>query len=181
MDLLPSVIDIIALVLVVLGAIVGYRRRLSGELAHVVSIVAALLLGLFFHRPIGLWLSENTRLSEPGARAAAFIATTLVAAVTLILVRAVLRRVMRVVMEEEADKTAGCVAGAIRAAVVVLIVFIFMNMVPHDYLNKVFGERSVIGRMVLACMPSLREAIDEGLQEAETIADGMRRNEETED
>jgi len=168
----PNVVDIAVLIIVVASAIVGIRRGLSGELAHVVSLVVAFILGLYCYSPFSLWIIDHTRLTYQPARALAFITTVLAAAVAMILLRSLLKRIMKVAIEQGIDKAAGCVAGFVRSCIFVIIVVLIMNMWPNDYLNRVFGEESIIGTVVLKCMPSLREDEDSGSQGAKT---GRRR------
>jgi len=163
MDMLQTfnLVDIGALVVVAVGTFVGYRRGLSGELARLVSIVAAFVLGLFFFRPVGAWIVNHTRLEDRSAQAVAFMVTIGAALVAMVLLRIVLKRVMQVVFEEMTDKVGGAIAGFVRAALTVAIIVMMVNTWPHDYLNRQFGEESVIGRLVLKYVPILREKVEE--------------------
>lgn len=157
----PNLIDIVALVVVVLGAFQGWLRGLSGELARLISVVVAFVLGIYFYRPFGAWFLENTRLSIQAADTLAFVVTVLAAAVVMVLLRVVLKRIMKVVIEEKFDKACGVAAGLLRAWVLVAVVFLAMNLWPNTYLNRKFGEESIIGRQVLRLVPELRGAVEE--------------------
>lgn len=163
---LLSVVDIAAGFVVLVGIFVGHRRRLSGELANALGIVAAFVLGWHFRDPFGLWIRDHTRLTEQGAQAAAFALTIAAALGCMVVVRLVLHRVMRVVIEEETDKIAGCFAGFVRSVVFVAILFVVMNLLPHEYLNRKFGEESMIGRLLIEWLPELRTE-DHGADEDE--------------
>jgi len=152
-----------------LGIIQGCRRRLSGELAHLISVVAAFGIGMFFFRPAGNWFAENTRLSDQGAHVVAFIATMLASLIVMAVLRIVLGRMMKVVIEPEVDRTGGAIAGFFRASVFVIIVFIIMNMWPHEYLNRIFGKESLIGNVVVTCMPALHDVVEEHKDKVEAV------------
>ena len=156
-----SIVDIIAIVVVLIGILLGFRRRFSGELAHLVSIIVAFIVGLMTYRPLGYWLLENSRLGSRAAHAVAFVSTIVLASLVMVLIRTLLKRIISVVLEEETDKIAGVVAGFIKSTLFILIVFLFMNMIPHDYLNRIFGEESAIGRVVLRFMPRIEEKLEE--------------------
>ena len=158
---MPNVIDIIAFIICGLSAFQGFRRGLSGELARLISVIVAFTLGVFFYRPFGAWLLEYVRLGEQPAYALAFLVTVIGAVAIMILLRLVLKRIMKIIFAPAIDKTGGCAAGFLRAVVVILIIFVMINMWPHDYLNKLFGEESLIGRGVLKIMPTLREKYEE--------------------
>jgi len=154
-------VDIAALVLLALGAFMGYRRGLSGELARLVSIVAAFILGILFYRPVGAWIGAHTRMEDRPAQAVAFMFTVGATLVAMVLLRIILKRIMQVVFEEMTDKVGGAVAGLLRAGLTVAIIVMMVNTWPHDYLNRTFGEESVIGRIVLKYVPILREKVED--------------------
>jgi len=167
MENLPpvSLVDVIAFAAVALGAVRGYFRGLSGELARVISLVAAFALGLRFYGPLSEWVLAYTRIAEENAPVAAFIITVLAAVVCLFLLRYLLKRVMKIVIEERADKTGGVIAGLLRTSVMVLIVFLALNLWPNERLNRIFGEESLIGRLVLKAAPRAREYVEERVQD----------------
>ncbi len=159
MDILPplNVIDIVALAFIAVCALHGLYRKLSGEIAHVLAALAAFILGIFLYRPFGNWRLGNTRLDERGAHAVAFLLTVLVAIVCMVALRFVVKRAMTVVFEPATDRIGGLFAGALRGAVIMAIVFVVMNVWPHDYLNRKFGHESLVGTLVLRLLPEARE------------------------
>jgi membrane protein required for colicin V production len=167
MENLPpvSLVDVIAFAAVALGAVRGYFRGLSGELARVISLVAALVLGLRFYRPLAEWVMAYTRIAEENAPIAAFIITVLTAVVCLFFLRYLLKRIIKVAIEEGADKIGGVIAGLIRSVVMVLIVFLALNLWPDERLNRAFGEESLIGRLVLKAAPRARAYVEDRVQD----------------
>ncbi len=159
------IIDICAVVLIILGIFMGYRRRLSGELARLISMIVAFCLGTVIYQPIAIWMLEHSRLEGRGAQSVAFIATMIVSIIVMVIVRIFLKRIMRVVIEEESDKVCGAIAGGIRGSIFVIVLFLVANIVPHDYINYHFGEASYIGRTVSRCIPKLTEAIEDKINE----------------
>lgn len=160
-----NVVDIAALVLVVLGALQGLRRGLSGELARLAGMIAAYLAGLWLHEPVAAWCMARTRLEYGPARALAFALTVLGALALLMLVHAILGRAMKLVIAEGLDRIGGMAAGAARAGIVVLVIFLVVNLLtPDSYLGRLFGEASAIGRRVQAHGPMVRERLREEWQ-----------------
>ena len=175
-----NAVDILAFVVIAIGVWQGYRRRLSGELAGLISSAIALLAGVLLCRPLGDSLLANTRLGPEASRTVGFVLAVAVASLLMVLIRYVLKGVMQVVVEETTDKIVGCIAGAVRMTVIVLIGFVIMNLLPHEYLNRLFGEESLIGRGVLKSMPVVRERIEshevlrEQVQKARERAESIR-------
>jgi len=164
-DLPPvSLVDVIALAVVALGSVRGFFRGLSGELARVISLVAAFVLGARFYRPLAGLVTVHTRISEENAPVAAFIFTILAAAVCLFVLRFLLKRIIKVVIEERADRIGGVIAGLLRSSTLVLIVFLALNLWPDEELNRTFGQDSLIGSLVLKAAPRAREYVQEKVQ-----------------
>jgi len=157
---LTNWVDVAALIVIGICVLRGWRRGLSGELAQLVGVVGALVFGLLAYRPFSFWLLEHTRLTDRPGRAVAFLASLVAALVVMILLRLALRSIIRIVVNERFDHAAGLLAGLVRGVTITGIVFLVMNLWPHPYLNRKFGEDSVFGVLLLRAMPALRAAGD---------------------
>jgi uncharacterized membrane protein required for colicin V production len=155
-----SLVDIIALALIAIGGIQGFIRGLSGELARLLGTIAAFAAGVALQKPVGAWILGHTRLENQSAHAVAFIATVLLAILAMLILRFLLKRVMKVVFADGLDKGLGVCAGLLRMSVAICILFLVMNLIPHDYLNRVFGEESAIGSIVVKYIPTIRETLE---------------------
>jgi membrane protein required for colicin V production len=156
----PSLVDIIALAVVAVGGLMGLLRGLSGELARLISTIAALLIGLRYYRPIGEWAVDNTRLMGEGALAMGFVVIIFGVIVVMFLFRFILKRMLQIVIEGGVERIGGLVAGVITASVSVFIFFVILNLMPNTYLNRKFGHESIVGTLVLNAMPHLGELVD---------------------
>lgn len=154
-------IDLAAIILVIIGAFIGYCRKLSGEIAILLSVGAAFFIGIFFFEPLGNWLIFNTKLDAGGARIATYVFLVLAAGVVLVVLRILLGKMMNIVIGERADRIWGVIAGAIRSLLLVFIVFFAMTILPYENINRKFGEESFIGRILLKFSPKLKEIIKE--------------------
>lgn len=156
----PNAVDIGALVILLLGTIIGFRRGLSGELARFIGTILAFCLAMYFYKPFGSWLVEHTRLEEEPANVTAFVLVVAAVLLVTLVLRLVLRSIMKISFEGNIEKGGGCIAGFVRAVILVLVIFIAMNMWPHDYLNRVFGRESIIGSVVVKYMPAVRKQVE---------------------
>jgi uncharacterized membrane protein required for colicin V production len=156
-----SVIDIIAVLIICLSTLRGFFRGLSGELAQLISLVLALVVGVYTYRPFGAWILSNTHLSNRAAHTVAFVVAVTSVILAAVLLSFVFRRIMKVVFEPTVDKPGGGLAGFISGTLAVILIFMILNLWPHAYLNRKCGEESVIGRVVVKFMPVAREKVDE--------------------
>ena len=162
MDALPTLnlVDICAIGLIAIGGIQGFFRGLSGELARLIGAILAFLAGVSLHGPVGEWILKNTRLEDQTAHAVAFVATIVLAVLIMLTLRLIIKRLIKVVFAEGFDKAMGVFAGLARMSVVVCIIVMVMNLIPHEYLNRHFGEESAIGSVVVRYVPTVRETLE---------------------
>jgi hypothetical protein len=177
-----NAVDVAAAVVVLFTAFQGFRRRLSGEVARAAAAVAALAVGLACCGPLGTWMDAHTRLDPDTGRAVAFVAAAIAAGAVMIVLRISLKRLMQVAFHPAADRVGGVAAGVARGAAVVLIVVLAMNLWPNDYLNRVFGVESWLGRHVQNYVPAARDRIasvspiEEGLEKAKAAVGRVERS-----
>jgi uncharacterized membrane protein required for colicin V production len=148
-------IDITAISLILIGGIMGAIRGLAGELAGLVSAGIAFTTGLLALNPFGTWLIAHSRLSHESALASAFSLTVVFIWLLLLIPKLLIGKVMKVVVERAFDRIAGVIAGSLRMIIWVLVLFLTMQLIPHPYLNRQFGEASLIGRGVIRISPRL--------------------------
>lgn len=171
------IVDVFALCFILLNALLGFHRGLSGELARAASVIVAFIIGLAAYEPVGQWLDQQSRLDPRGAAAAAFLVTVCAAFVIMLVLRLMLKRVLEIVIAERYDRAAGLLAGTARATVIVVIVFIAMNLLPNAYLNRTFGEESVVGTFLLRHMAQLETYLQENGQERQPTGNSSREEE----
>jgi membrane protein required for colicin V production len=163
MDQLPhfNIIDVMVAVLIVLGLIRGVVKGLSGELAGLLSAAAAVTGAWYFYTPLGNFLADKTRLSEPATVAVAFVLALVGAYILMRILRLVLRHVMEFSFKGKIEKIGGMLAGGIRMTVIVAALVLLMALWPHDYLHRLFAEESVFGRFVFEKLGPVYEQIAE--------------------
>lgn len=155
-----SPVDIAAIAIVAIGAMVGLFRGLSGEISRLISTLVAFFLSIRLCHPIGLWLSAHTRISGPAAATLAFCLTLVTAVLVMLVLRLILKQIFQLAVTPAWERIGGLLAGSLRASIFVVIIFWIFNLVPHDYLNRIFGEESTVGRQVRTIIPHIQLAVD---------------------
>lgn len=173
-------IDVIILVAVLIGAIQGLRHGLSGELAHLISIVVMLLVGWNVLAPLSTAIADVTRLSDSTARPVAFVGACVVVLLAMALLRMMLKHVMELNFKDGFDRWAGLLAGTVKYAAIAAAVLYLMMLSPSEYLVRLAGEESSIGRVLHRHLPVVKDQIDritERVQDADE-SEGRRSDDE---
>jgi uncharacterized membrane protein required for colicin V production len=142
-------IDILFAAFVLFFAVSGARNGFSGELAHVVTLVA-LLAGVCFYYPqlTGLAADYWQALPESAVRILVPIVLVLAAALLFVAVRALFKQLFKSKLGGPADKIAGGLTGALRGALFGLAFLAGLSLIPDDSLYRALSEKSSVGSWV---------------------------------
>lgn len=156
-----NIVDILVIILILYGLIRGLVKGLSGELAGLLSAAAAVTGAWYFYTPLGNFLADKSRLSEPATVAVAFILALIGAYILMRILRLVLQNMMEFSFKGKIEKLGGMLAGGIRMTVVAAALVLLMAMWPHDYPYGLFAEESMFGRFVFEKLGPVYEKIAE--------------------
>lgn len=172
-----SLVDIAAILFVLVHVVLSWRRGLSEELARLAGALLAFWVGLRYHEALADWLTDHTRMEGPAALVVAYIAVVLLIILSSLLLTLLLGKLFKLALPETFDKIAGGVAGLVKGTLYVLIVFLAMNLWPHEYLNRQFGEASMIGSVVMKWLPAVQERMEK-LDVQERVRDQIEESRE---
>jgi len=142
-------IDILFAVFVLFFAVSGMRHGFSGELAHVVTLIALLAGVCFFYPQLMELASETWRtLPESAVRILVPVVLVLAAVLLFVVVRALFKQLLKDKLGETADKAAGGLVGALRGILFGLTVFAGLSLIPNESLYRMLSEKSSIGGWV---------------------------------
>ena len=153
-------VDAIILVTVLIGALQGLRYGLSGELAHVISVAAMLLVGWRAVAPLSALITEYTRLDDTFARPVAFVGASVVVLLAMALVRTILKGVMELHIKPGFDRWGGLIAGAVKFGAIAAAVLYLMMLSPSEYLVQLASHESAVGRKLRQHLPVVQDQLD---------------------
>lgn len=154
---LIDLVDIAAFVAVALMMLMGIRRGLSGELAGMVSAVAGFLFGVLFFSAIVDWMMEHSRLGYESARLVTFVAVMLISISVMLVLRIVLHMLLKLAIDKKTDRWGGGLAGVLKGVIIVLAIFVLMILSPVESARRTFGDKSMIGVLLLKAVPELKD------------------------
>lgn len=155
-----TTLDIIVMLFILLGALQGFFRRLSGEMARLIGTICAFILGTILHEPLGQWIADNTRLVNQEAQTATYVLTVVTALIFWIFFHRIIKKLLQMIVSAKFDIFAGIIAGAARMTLLALMVFVAINMWPDFPMKDKFGEKSFFGRRAIAITPTIEEQIE---------------------
>lgn len=156
-----NIVDIIVVIILLLGTVRGLLKGLSGMLADVISVLAALAAGWYGFRPVGDYIVGHTRLTEQGAYIAAFALVLIGAYLLMRALRLVLRSLLEFSFKGRIERVGGALAGLIHSGVLVAVLLLFLSLWPHEAVHQVVAEESVAGRFAAERLQPFYESLAE--------------------
>lgn len=145
-----NIIDLVALIVVVLGAVIGFKRGLIGQVVPVLGFCVVALTAGFGYSPCFDWLARATTWSSPGVWVVTLL---LVVAIPLIIVILLGRRLIKLAQSPllaKLDHAAGTLTGLGGGLLAVVLVLLVLTELPGPYRPDAFVKGSWTGRRVIA-------------------------------
>jgi uncharacterized membrane protein required for colicin V production len=142
-------IDILFVAFVLLFAVVGLFRRISGELASLLSLVMLLCGICFFYPSLTQFASRKWGvLSASIVQGVVIVALVLAAIILSFLMNRLFRQIFRSRVGEVTNRLIGGAIALLRGALIGVSLFAALSLMPNETLYTSLSEKSVIGAWV---------------------------------
>jgi uncharacterized membrane protein required for colicin V production len=155
------VIDFTALMVILLDAYFGFRRGLSGETARFFVLILGIVTTVLLLHPVGTlcFRYASPVIPEPARYSFAFVATTITAAVIMLLAYRPIYNWLDLNAPKHRNKFGGLVAGLMRGFIGVTVVLIVLNLWPSPEVNRIVGDASIAGRTANKIVPIVKSRL----------------------
>jgi len=170
-----TIADIIGVVVILIGIIMGFRQGLSGQMALVLSglsVSAALVNGF---TPTRDWLVSQFAMPVELARLAALIILVVIPILIVMILYKLLRFMLEITFTTWIDRLGGAIAGGFTSAGLVLLIFMIFNYLPANRCPEEVGQKSWISREVLGVESQLVQRLSSRVEEGENLIDKARQ------
>ncbi len=155
-----NLVDIVAILFILVYVVMGWRRGLAAEIGHLAGAALAFWIGLRYHERLAAWMTGHTRMEGAPATVVAYVAVVLAIILASMILSLVLSKLMELAIPEGANKVWGGMAGLVKGSLYAAMILLAVNLWPHEYLNRHFGEESVLGAFVMRWVPVVREEME---------------------
>ncbi len=166
-------LDITILVVLGVGAAMGFCSGLLWQVARVVSLALSLYLAILTNSNVADWLGEQWRDASPAFnRVVAFLAVFLLVYLILYIVTRLIHKAIKASKLETLDRLLGALLGAAKMAAVMACVCAVMAALELQIFKEWFAQATIAPHFAkgtetaVAWVPqSYRDRIDEGVTE----------------
>jgi uncharacterized membrane protein required for colicin V production len=169
-----TIADVIGIIIILIGVIMGIRQGLSGQMALVLtalSIAAALVNGFI---PTRDWLVSQFAMPAELARMITLMLLVVIPSLAIMLLYALLRYMLKITFTTWIDRLGGAIAGGLTTAGLVLLVFVIFNFLPEDHRPAAVGQHSWIAREVLGAENQLIQKLTSRVETGEGVIQKAR-------
>lgn len=152
-----GILDIIALVIVLIGAISGCITGFARQVANLAGFVISIPVGLVFTRPIASVLAENTGLSILLASLISFVAICLIVFIIVAIFGSMLKRVLETV--PALDHVLGFVWGLFATALCLSLIIALLNYQSFFDISSITETSVLVKNIIEPLFPSLMDAV----------------------
>ncbi len=151
-----GVADLVYALLLLFGLVRGAIRGASGEIAATVGTFLTFLGAWRFHRPVGDFLLQHTRIENAyGSRALSYVLLALLFFAAWTLVTWLLRSLFEKAVPDQAERPLGAFLGAAKVLVFLCLLLMGASLVQIESLRTHLIERSAFGRATQIAFPAL--------------------------
>lgn len=175
-----SIIDIVIVVILGLGAYEGYRRGFLLGVLGLFGFVLAVILGLYFMDPMNDWLANNVTEFNLGFPIFGFI---VVFVLTLLFIKVagwILKQVMDMVLLGPLDAIVGALFGALKAAFFISLFFWLASLFKLE-IHKEWTKDSEmlyfiepIAPGIVAAIEPFFPSIEESLKKLDEVVENIK-------
>lgn len=142
-------IDVFFLFFVFLVVLIGIKEGLSGELAHIVSMIALLTGVWFFYQQLSQVVSSLVpNWPFMAVTAGVWVILLLITGLSYGLARLTITRSVKGRLGDRSDKIWGSFAGALRGVLLGLILLAGLSIIPDESLYQALSQKSFVGSWV---------------------------------
>jgi len=176
-----NTIDIVFGIILILGAVQGFKKGLFVELASLIGLIAGIFGAIYFSHFVGDWLAEKTSWGEQIINLTAFAITFVIIIIAVSMAGKLLTKIANFAMLGIVNKIAGAVFSVLKFAFLLSVVIMFLNAANDriGFVSEEAMEESVLFNPVKSVAPMILPSILAKAKE-ENIYDPDKKEEESE-
>lgn len=156
-----NTIDIVFGIILILGAIQGFKKGLFVELASLVGLIAGIFGAIYFSHFVGDWLAEKTSWSEQAINLTAFAITFIIIVFAISMAGKLLTKIADFAMLGIVNKIAGAAFAVLKYAFLLSVVVMFVNAANDriGFVSEEAMEESILFNPVRSFAPIILPSI----------------------
>ncbi len=154
-----GLMDIILVILVLIGLLVGYRKGLSVFLSRLVQTVMIITITLEFVTPVVSMFPKQSPIIDAIIQAFTFLSIVIVSFYVMKAILEGIAKIFKIQFADFLDKVGGAITGVLVYALTFSFVCYFVLMFSTDALRDTFEKGNMSGVFLEKASPAVHEAV----------------------
>jgi membrane protein required for colicin V production len=142
-------IDLGLLIAIVGGAVIGFTRGLTDQIARFVAILITIVVTLHYYERVAALITQNSAVPPVFALMTTFFLIATLSNVVAKLFFIVLTKLLTVQFVYFLERIVGSFLGAIRFVLLFSLISVFISLPGHPVIEKLYKEQSFSGPTVM--------------------------------
>lgn len=163
-----SWLDILILLPLLVGLVIGIKRGLIIELTNLISIIAGVVCARLLSAPVAAWIAQQFTWPEAVCSVVAYTLLFLISTILLYLLGKLLTKLFKAVKLGWLNRLLGGVFGLAKYAIIVLFVVLCVHQLDtqFQFLQEDLKEESVVYKAVIPLSENTWYTIKEQINDA---------------
>jgi uncharacterized membrane protein required for colicin V production len=163
-----NMVDYIALGIILLWTLVGFRQGLTGQIAFMLTGLIVLAVAAYGYTPCRDWILTRSSLPPELARLVALGVVLVVPLVVVLGIYHLMDYILKVTFTKWMDRLGGALFGFASSVAFIILAFILLNLLPVGLRPPGVGHESWIGRRLVGVEGELAEKIKSRIKDTRT-------------
>jgi len=150
-------IDLGLIVAIVGGTVIGYTRGLSDQVARFIALVITTVVTFHYYERITALITQNSAVPPVFASMTTFFLLAVVTNIVAKLIFIVLAKLLTVQFVYFLERIVGAFFGALRFVLLFSLISVFVSLLKHPVVEKLYSEESLSGPAVIQLCPYVHD------------------------
>lgn len=169
-------LDIIIVILLIIGAVRGFRKGMIIELATLAGLIIGIFLGVLIADIIGLIIVGIIDVNIIAIKIISFIIIFAIVLLVLYTLAKIIERLLKMIFLNIFNRIGGIFIGALKTAFILSVILIFVNMLNKriEFISEAQRESSLLYNPVSKFAPALlpdKDFLQKGIVKTEKVID----------
>lgn len=150
-----GLVDLGLMIAIIGGTVIGYMRGLNDQVTRFISLCVTVIVTMHFYERIAALITQNSAVPPVFALMVTFFLVAILTNVVAKLIFIVISKLVTVQYIYFLERIVGGIIGAIRFVLLFSFISVFVSLLAHPEVDKLYKEESLSGPALLKICPSV--------------------------
>ncbi len=150
-------IDLVVVILLILGAIIGFTRGLKHQFPLLISLVATAVVPIHYYDRISQLVTQHSSISPVVSQMASFFLLAICTNLVVKFILTLCAKLGNIDFIYSVERIGGSLIGICRYILLFSLISFFINILTLPVINELYSTRSLSGHMIMNLSPKVHD------------------------